>query len=561
VEVQRGTASLFTGAGEPGITVNIARKRALAEYQALGSIAAGSWNNHRAEADVTGPLNTAGTLRARVLGVAQDYDTFMDGIDGRKYMAYGTLEADLGPSTTASVGLLWQDVRTVLSRGLPTWADGSLIDMPRSTMPVQDWNRQKLLSSSAFAEVEHRWANAALLKGALRRLERRNDARYLDPAIPAADGTMSNLSASAFERDDSDTTADLYFSTPWQWRGFEHHWLIGADWRRSRNEIRYAPYAVQTGASLNLFDVDHGAIPEPDFDIGVNASDTRVSSYGAYTQVRIKPAAAWTLIGGGRLSWWKSEGVSNGAPSGYESKARFKPYAAAIFDVTARLSAYASYSEIFKPQNAVTVTGSQIEPRTGDQVEIGLKGDTADGRLNWLLAAYRLTDKNRAIADPADDNFSVASGKARSQGIEAEVRGEPWRNWSITAGYAYTHTRYLRADPALQDTPFSTFTPRHNANLSTQYRFAEGAARGVEIGGAVRAVSDFYNVSGTTTVRGPGYAVFSVNAGYRINPNLRVTLNVDNLFDRTYWEKVSYPGRQNFFGEPRSVTVALRGNF
>ena len=36
---------------------------------------------------------------------------------------------------------------------------------------------------------------------------------------------------------------------------------------------------------------------------------------------------------------------------------------------------------------------------------------------------------------------------------------------------------------------------------------------------------------------------------------------VDNLLDKTYYEKVSGISRQNFYGEPRRVTVALKARY
>jgi iron complex outermembrane receptor protein/outer membrane receptor for ferric coprogen and ferric-rhodotorulic acid len=561
VEVQRGAASLFSGAGEPGVTVNMARKRALATTQGDAAISVGSWNDRRLQADVTGALNAAGTLRARVAAVVQNHDTFMDGIDGNtKRMFYGTLEADLTERTTLSVGATWQKVKTVLSRGLPTWADGRLIDMPRSTMPVQAWNRQVLDSTSAFAELEHRGADDSLFKFALRHVKRGNAAAYLDPSIPAADGTMSALSASAFDREDTDDTADAYYAMPFAVGGAKHHLLVGADYRRARAGTHYAGYLPVPG-SLNLFHFDPHAIPEPAFDLDTSVSDTRITSYGIYSQVRIKPWQAWTLIGGGRVGAYESSGVSYGTATNFADKGKFTPYAAVIHDLAPALSVYGSYNEIFKPQNARTANGEQIEPRTGRQLELGLKGDARDGRFAWTAALYRLIDSNRAVGDDANPGFSLATGKARAQGVEIDARGELGPGWSVSGGYAYTDTTYLSSTPAQQGTPVSTITPKHNANLWVRHTLTGGPLPGLVIGAGVRGVSRFYNGSGAQKVTGAGYTLFNLHLACPITEHLDLALNVDNLFDKVYWEKVSSPSRQNFFGEPRRLTLALRANF
>lgn len=562
VEIQRGAAGLFSGVGEPGVTVNMARKRAWSDFRLDGGLTLSSWDDRRLEFDLNSPLNDDGSVRGRVVGVVQNFDTFMDGIDdNKKRLIYGTLETDLGEQTTVSLGVTWQNVDTVLSRGLPTFANAQLIDMPRSTMPVMDWNYQELDSKSAFLELEHRGDDDALLKVSLRHLQRTNDAAYLDPSIPTADGTMNALSVSAFEREDADSSFDVYYSKPLTWGGQTHNLLLGADYRRSKNETDYAPYSALVGGSINLFNVDHRAIPRPNFDLTVNVSDTEVTSYGTYAQLRYKVASAWTLIGGGRLSWWESESVANSVPSGFDANGEFTPYVAAIVDVTPSLALYTSYNEIFKPQNSRTSSGDQIEPRTGRQMELGLKGEAADGQLLYTAAIYRLIDENRAIADPANINFSIPSGKARAQGFEIDTRGEITPQWSVSAGYAYTETKYLRSTPAQQGQPISSFTPKHSGNLWVHHALNENIVRGVEIGFGLRSVSDFYNGTGTQLVHGPGYTVFQLGASYDITSNYRLALNVDNLFDKNYWEKVSGVTRQNFFGEPRRISVSLRGSF
>lgn len=38
-------------------------------------------------------------------------------------------------------------------------------------------------------------------------------------------------------------------------------------------------------------------------------------------------------------------------------------------------------------------------------------------------------------------------------------------------------------------------------------------------------------------------------------------MNIDNLFDRVYWERVGTATRSNYYGLPRSIMVTLRSSF
>jgi outer membrane receptor for ferric coprogen and ferric-rhodotorulic acid len=65
VEVLRGPSGLYQGAGEPGGTINLVRKRALGTFGLSGELSAGSWDRYHSSVDVTGPLNGDGSLRGR----------------------------------------------------------------------------------------------------------------------------------------------------------------------------------------------------------------------------------------------------------------------------------------------------------------------------------------------------------------------------------------------------------------------------------------------------------------------------------------------------------------
>ena len=113
-----------------------------------------------------------------------------------------------------------------------------------------------------------------------------------------------------------------------------------------------------------------------------------------------------------------------------------------------------------------------------EQFEVGLKGEHFDQRLATSMALYRIEDVNRAIADPDHPDASIAAGKVRSQGLEAELTGRITPRWNITAGYGYNTTKVLRASPEQEGKP-----------LMFDDGFAEGfALPGVVDGGVERGL-------------------------------------------------------------------------
>ena len=54
------------------------------------------------------------------------------------------------------------------------------------------------------------------------------------------------------------------------------------------------------------------------------------------------------------------------------------------------------------------------------------------------------------------------------------------------------------------------------------------------------------NIVGRDLGPSAGFAVFSVNSGYRFNDHLQLTAGIDNLFDRAYSEHLNLAGSADF---------------
>ena len=50
-------------------------------------------------------------------------------------------------------------------------------------------------------------------------------------------------------------------------------------------------------------------------------------------------------------------------------------------------------------------------------------------------------------------------------------------------------------------------------------------------------------------------------AYWKPNKTLRFSLDIDNLFDKTYYNTVSGTWGGNYYGEPRSAFLTLKGTY
>lgn len=559
VEILRGPSGLFGGAGEPAGAVNMRLKQAMDQFKATASVKGGTYESYRGDVDITGPLNSSGTVRGRFVGALQSEGSWIDNVTNGVGVAYGTVAVDVTDQTTATLSISHMQRDITPFNGLPTYQDGTLIDLDRSTYTGADWNRFDNSVTDVIAELEHRFDGGGHAKVAARYSVREVDFLYAwangyaaaNGDIISGGGDTQDTRWLARKYEETSLAVDAHVTKPFELFGQEHSVIAGVDMQSVHNSNQQAVGAITS--DQNIFNWNSNvAAPTPAYAAAIEQSPDQ---FGAYGQLRFKPMDRLTLIGGGRLSWYTSKEVQAGTVRNRQDyDAQFTPYAGVTFDLTGWATAYASYTEIFQPQTQTAVGGVQIDPRTGRQYEVGVKGEFFDGGVNASIAYFNMRDQNRAIADIANPGFFLAQGEVEVQGVEVEASGSPMPGLEISAGYTYTDTRILSGGTGV----FSTFTPEHQIQLWGKYAFQHiDWLDGAWVGGGVKVYSEFYN----STINAPGYTVVDLAAGYEITDHLEISANIDNVLDEKYYARVGGTSVFNFYGAPRTASLRLKATF
>ncbi|WP_010627986.1 TonB-dependent siderophore receptor [Halomonas sp. KM-1] len=555
VEVLRGPAGLIQGSGEPSGTVNMVRKRAQKEFGFETALTYGSWDTYRGEIDVTGALDKSGRLRGRFVGVYDDRDHFIDHVYIENTVGYGTLEYDVTPNTTLSAGIMSQSGASRPNYGLPQLAGGRLLNIDRSTYHGSLWDIKDESIERYFAELEHQLANGGSLRFSANHIERESDTQQSTAGVSIPASNMDDINIWQWRQLNprEDSFYDATLSTPFELFGNSHNFMIGASHRVTEEQTIWGsgdPQFIQR----NLTNPDPHT-PKPTFDIN-ETRNIKTEESSLYGQLNLSIFDNSTLIAGGRVSWWETQDRLDSS-NNFSIDSEFTPYAGLIYDINGQVSTYASYTEIFQPQSSQTVEGDFLEPRSGKQLELGLKGEHLNGALNWHAAVFQITDQNRSVADLANPGFSVAEGEAESEGFEVEITGSPLPRWDISAGYAYTKTEYVN-DPNQEGQPFSTDTPKHDFKLWTRYRFSDNPDQGWRIGAGLNYSSSIYAEAMDTRWQQGGYTTLSGLIGYRFNRNLDFSLTGENLTDKKYFDTLRANTRNNYYGAPRNFMLTMR---
>ncbi|NWD88282.1 TonB-dependent siderophore receptor [Pseudomonas sp. K5002] len=566
VEVLKGATGLLTGAGSLGATINLVRKKPTADFQGHASLGAGSWDNYRSELDVSGPMTESGNVRGRAVAAYQDKRSFMDRYSRKSPVYYGIMEFDLSPDTMLTVGGDYQDSLPTASSWSGSFplinANGDRNSVKRSFNNAANWSSWEQYTRTAFAMLEHDLGNGWVTK--LQLDHKINGYHALMASIqgdePRADGT-AHVTSQKYTGETVSDSADLYASGPFSLGGREHELVVGgsigiSDWN-GKGYWNLAPNLVD-------FNNWHGHAPQPYWGAPQQYIDDTIRQTGAYMTTRLNLADDLKLLLGGRVVNYHLTGNN---PS-YRETGRFVPYVGVVYDLDETYSVYASYTDIFMPQENYNRDRQNqlLEPDEGQNYELGMKADFFDGRLNASAAYFEVHENNRAVSDddynnlkPTPQNYAYKGTKAVTKGYELEVSGELSPGWQIQAGY--TH-KVVRDD---QDQKISTFEPEDQVKLYTTYKL-KGDLDKLTIGGGVRWQSvgwqDIYNTphGGYEEFSQEAYWLVDLMTRYQITKNVSATLNVNNIFDKSYYTNIGFYNSAAY-GEPRNFMVTTRWDF
>lgn len=572
VEIVRGATGLLSGAGDPSAAVNLVRKRATSDkLTGKVSLTLGSWDHRGGTVDVSTPLNSDATVRTRIVVAKNTQDAFIDLEHTDNTVFYGIVDADMSENTQLSVG--GSDERTkrngIYWGGLPFYfKDGSRTNWDRSQTTAAKWNQWDTEEKTFFATLNHQFDNQWVIKANATHYKQHEYSNLLwvtgEPNKTSGEGMAAY--PYLYVADPQQTQFGLQATGPFSFLGRDHELTAGfthsnyeGGWENGGEPISAIP---DVG---NFYNWD-GTYAEPTWGpTHIGSFETRTQS-AAYTAARLQFTDSFKLIAGARLTNWEVKADEAAwTPEAYtiSHDNLLTPYLGAVYDLSEQVSAYASYSDIFKPQTQRDRNGKYLDPLSGDSYELGLKGALFDGALNASAAVFQIQQDNFAVVDegyfvPGTTNFAYYGAEGtESKGYEFELAGELAEHWDISLGW----THFSAKDADGNDVAIEY--PRKLLKLFSKYSF-QGTLDGLNIGAGLnwQSAEPRKGINPATEreekLGQPAYTLANVMMEYEFNKQLSLQLNINNLFDEKYYE--SSWGTFTY-GEPRNTKLTLDYRF
>ncbi|OEY94457.1 TonB-dependent siderophore receptor [Acinetobacter qingfengensis] len=584
VEILRGPAGLLEGSGDPSGIINMVRRRPTADAEGFVNLSYGSWNNKRVSVGANNSLNNDGSIRGRMILTHQEKDFFYDYAEENRSSAYAIVEADVSDKTLLTTAINYSQSDSIPFYGWPPHGGG----FSRSSYFGADWNKTEVPQAfEGRLDLEHAFDNEWKLKFAT--IYQNQELNTQMGIATTPNFSTQTTSYYGYKKQSKQALYGGELSLRGKFNLFErdHDVIVGATWSNNTTKIGSSTsydnddrssywssdYLVHPRINLN-------DIPSPN----LNTQETEVIKSSLYGALKYKLLDDLILTVGGRFSNYdeKSRGIGSENQSAWEksdanANMEFTPYGGLVWNFSKDLSWYLSYTDIFSPQSEKDWQGKTIKPRVGWQVETGIKGEFLDGDLLASLSLFRLRDENRATVDrnvthypngncegdPTDSSTfgcSIAGGENQTQGIELELVGKLTDQWNVIMSYVLTDAEVISTNATdwweyAVGSNFAAYTPKHAFKLWSTYDFENG----LSVGGGVNAQSSLYD--STTGQHNGGFTIFNTHVGYKVNPQIDIALNVNNLFDKSYFAGMGYAANRWMYGEPRNFMLTLRAKY
>lgn len=557
VEVVKGAAGLVTGFANPSATINYIRKRPTVDTNGHITLSLGENKYRRIEGDFSGSISD--NVRARVVAVQDEGDSYLDRYSDKNNVFYGIMEADLADKTLLTIGASITDnnVKGSLSGALPlTYTDGSLTNYDISTSTATDWAFRNTERINYFAQLKHALSEDWELNVQLSRneIDMKADLFYTYGTPDKATEVGLIGYANRYNLDEKHNIADIYVSGTFELFSRQHEVVIG--YNHSEIELfGLSAYNYTSGFPALTGDWASGSTPAmayPDTDDFTTGHKDDQTHQAIYVASRLNVHDDLSLLVGLRHMKIDRKGYSYGV-SNNDKAEESVPYVGALYSVNDNTALYGSYSEVFTPQNFVGRDKRSVGVAKGNNKEVGLKYTFNDQTATATVALFKSELANLAEFGENIDGVNIYDAVTYdSEGLELEVVGSVSDNINLSAGY----TRLFHIEN-LQGDKIRTYVPRQTVNLAGSYYF--DSIPELTIGASLQWQSDIDRMANGVKVTQKSYAVVNAYARYQMNDNLSLSLNVTNLTDEKYFTSLSWD--QAYYAAPREFTASISWQF
>lgn len=570
VEVVKGPSSVYSGAGTTGGSINLVSKTPRASAFRNATLGVGTDSYKRLTADINQPLEglEGAVFRLNLMGHENDMAQ-RDHIDFERWGIAPSLTFGMGTPTRLNLSYFRQSDKDMPDYGLPARDGRVLSGVDRDGFfGFRDIDTEETDVESFTIRLDHDFSDSISLSNLTRyseteRLTIISAAHVNTVGVPT--GSYRPAGPQGHGRDYS--TELLINQTNLSWRfntgGIAHTLVTGVEVSREDYSRDTFSSGLPSGTAWPVYDLGNppGYWGGPVGKVPGQRVSTELDSNALYLFDTLELSEHWQLNAGLRYERFEGSGRTQNLTAGTSERLESSDDMVSgrlglVYKPVENGAIYLAWGNSYNPSaENLASTGSglsadtqDLDPEENETWELGTKWELLDRRLALNAAVFRVTKTNGRIDGDVISDPVVLDGKQRVEGIELGVSGKLTDRWDVFANYTVLSSEILKAADAnvAQEGQALANTPPRSFSLWTTYDLPMG----FEIGYGAQYVSE-RNVAVSSSAKVPEYWVHSAMLGYDVSDNLSLQLNVRNLFDKEYYDRV----RSNIGSDARSSAL------
>jgi catecholate siderophore receptor len=575
VEILRGPNALLFGRGGTGGILNRVTKKGVVGETFTGFLASvDTFGAYNLWADVN--LATGENSALRINAAYENLDNHRDFFDGEQIGINPTFRAEIGGRTTIDLSYEFVDHERFIDRGIPTDDNGD---------PARNLRR------ITFGDPENNFTTfeAHVLRGIVQHRFSDNVKGNFTASYGDYDKVYSNVFPVGYDPATNVVAIDGYIDTThrenlvlsgnligeFETGTIGHTLLVGGEFIDTvNNNDRFNAVfdtAVADGrrADVEFFDavrplplrggtgtLADGRTTQLTFSALNDDTEADLTVFSAYIQDEIELARWLRVVLGARFDSFEITVLDNRTGTVRTRKdEEITPRLGLIVKPQDNLSIYTSYSESFLPRSGdqfadINPPADALDPDTFSNLEAGVKWDIQPG-LAFTAAVFEIEQSSPQVSDANPDTLDVIDSRIR--GFETQLQGAVADWWSLSAGYSYLDGEQQgRTGPTgrrLRELPEHIFSLWNNFRATDRLGFGLG----------VTAQDESFADNANTAIL-PAYARVDMAAFYDLSENVRLQLNVENLFDELYFPN-AHSANELTVAPPLNARFTVTGRF
>ncbi|BCT31347.1 TonB-dependent siderophore receptor [Pseudomonas protegens] len=604
IEVSKGPNSAFGGRGSAGGSLNLTSKMPKQQDFLNGGFTYGSDQTRRYTLDVNRQFLEGAAFRLNLMSHEQN----VAGRDAVNYDRWGvapSLTFGLGTPTRVNVSYYHMESDDLPDSGIPygygsASATAHVHDKPNDGGDSSNFyglkgrDFRKTRADISTISIEHDLSDSMTLKNTLRHGNTGQDYILTQPDDSKFNvnryGTVWRRANSRVSTTETTTNQTDLFGE-FHALGFKHNYSTGLEFTGEETRVSSYNIAGNTAQVCNPGNTPSCTSlgnPNPNdpwtgsITRNYNGTNTKATSRAAYVFDTIELDPQWLLNVGLRYDTFDTVANTNAVPTAtVKARSKLKDdsqfwnwQAGLVWKPTDNGSIYASYATSATPAGALVGEGaegnplaagastSDLQPEETVNYELGTKWNVLNDRLSLTAAVFRTEKKNTRVL--VDALTYQNAGESRVDGLELGASGKITDKWQVFAGYSYLKSELV--DPGLtgrngvitagaasakgNEMPN---TPKNSFSLWSTYAITPK----LTVGGGAFYVDEVYGDTGNT-VYVPSYTRYDAMASYKLTKNVDLQLNVQNLTDKTYYDKAF---AAHFANQAAGRTALMSANF